>query len=60
VVLEWIHRLTFTTYGGSGYGFSRSEVLDMPCDEIEWLLKRGEIADRQTAEAIQKAKGAKA
>jgi hypothetical protein len=54
-----MHTLTFQTYGGSGYGFSRSEVLAMPCDEIEWFIKRAELANRQMAEAIQRAKGAK-
>jgi hypothetical protein len=59
VLLEWTHRLTYQSYGGSGYGFSRSEVLAMPCDEIEWFMKRGEKADKDTAEAIEKARGGK-
>lgn len=29
----------------------------MPVDEIEWFIKRGAMADRAMAEAIQKARG---
>ena len=53
--MEGIFQMCWRQHGGSGLGFTMTEVLDLPLDEFEWFLERiGEQREREARE-IEKA-----
>jgi hypothetical protein len=49
--MEGIFQMCWRQHGGSGLGFTMSEVLDLPLDEFEWFLERiGEQRQREARE----------
>ena len=46
---EAIFQLCWIQHGGSGLGWSRSEVLDLDLSELEWWLER--VSDQRGSEA---------
>jgi hypothetical protein len=55
--LETVHFLTYRSYGGAGYGFSFSDVMDMELDLIIWFRDRLARAFRDDAERLRRARG---
>jgi hypothetical protein len=56
---RWLEKVTaelcYHRHGGSGLSFSRSEIREMPIDEIEFYLEWLEDMRRREAEAMKKA-----
>jgi hypothetical protein len=50
-----VHELAYTPYGGGGYCFSRSEILDMELQDILWHIERRRKARAEDAEGIKRA-----
>ncbi len=54
-----IGQLCWHQHGGSGYNFSRADVLEMEWDEVEHHLKRQEERREAEAKAIREANKSK-
>lgn len=58
-VWRMIDALCYQAHGGSGYGFTRADVLDMDVPEAQWLIERlSENRDTEAA-AIKRARRSK-
>lgn len=59
MVWKMLDALCYQAHGGSGYGFTRADVLDMDVREAQWLIERlGENRDAEAA-AMKKARRVK-
>lgn len=47
--------LCWSQHGGSGFAFTRADVLDMDADEIDWMIEEAGERRKREAEAIRKA-----
>ncbi len=52
---EAIFQLCWTQHGGSGLGFTRSEVLELDLRELSWWLERVQDQRGREARAIERA-----
>jgi hypothetical protein len=56
---DWFRKATaalcYSEHGGSGYGFTRADVLAMDLDDVEFFLEWLEDRRRAEATAIRKA-----
>ncbi len=48
-----VDALCYSQHGGSGYGFTRTEVLDMETDEAQWFLERLGSNRQREAQAMR-------
>ena len=54
-VWEAMFALCWTQHGGSGLGWTRSEVLDMTIAEFRWFIERVSSQRAKEANALRKA-----
>ena len=52
---EAIFQLCWTQHGGSGLGWTRSEVLELDVRELSWWLERVQEQREREARAIERA-----
>lgn len=54
-----IQMLTYTQHGGSGYGYSLTDVLELEIRRLNWLAERLEETRQAEAKAIKDASSKK-